>query len=377
MPWSSLLSEERWARAAWSRLSEPGDPSVMRWIESMGAAPALAAVREGALTGTDRLQPRLSELDVERDLDVAGRVGARVLIPGDPEWPVGVSDHRSAPLCLWVRGQHDLGQACQRSASIVGARAATRYGEEVARELAAGLADRGFAIMSGAAFGIDAAAHRGALAVGGTTIAVLAGGVDRPYPTAHTSLLKAIAAEGLVLSEVAPGSAPTRSRFLKRNRIIATATGGTIVVEAGLRSGSLSTAGEAEEHGRVVAAVPGPVTSMVSAGCHARIREGRAQLVTDAAEAAELLGRLGDDLAPARSGPLMPDDHLEQHQRSVLEALPFRTAVPASELVRLTTLGLPVVMAALGQLEALGMARRDGDHWRKAPRSQWSVGGGG
>jgi DNA processing protein len=373
MPWSTLLSEERWARAAWSRVSEPGDSSVVRWIESMGAAAALAAVREGALTGAERLQPRLTELDVERDLDVAGRVGARVLIPGDAEWPAGVSDHGSAPLCLWVRGEPDLGETCQRSASIVGARAATRYGEEVARELAAGLADRGFAVMSGAAFGIDAAAHRGALAVGGTTIAVLASGVDRPYPTAHGSLLKAIVAQGLVLSEVAPGSAPTRSRFLKRNRIIATATSGTIVVEAGLRSGSLSTAGEAEAHGRVVAAVPGPVTSMVSAGCHKWIREGRAQLVTDAAEAAELLGRLGDDLAPERHGPQSPDDSLQQHQKSVLDALPYRVAVPAHELVRLTTLAFPVVMGSLGRLEALGMATRDGDLWRKTPRTRWSM----
>ncbi|HET7278641.1 MAG TPA: DNA-processing protein DprA [Dermatophilaceae bacterium] len=373
MPWSSLLSEDRWARAAWSRVSEPGDPSVLRWIASLGAAPALAAVREAALAGAERLQPRLAELDLERDLEVASRVGAKVLVPGDADWPQGVSEHQSAPVCLWARGERSLGQACERAASIVGARAATRYGEEVAREMAAGLAERGFAVMSGAAFGIDAAAHRGALAVGGLTIAVLASGVDRPYPAAHANLLTTIVAEGLVVSEVAPGSAPTRSRFLRRNRIIATATNGTIIVEAGLRSGSLSTAGEAEAHGRPVAAVPGPVTSMVSAGCHQWIREGRAQLVTDAAEAAELLGRLGDDLAPERRGAVSPDDGLGQQEKSVLDALPFRKAAPVRDLVRLTTLGLPAVMAALGQLEALGMAQREGDLWRKKPRKQWST----
>lgn len=372
MTWSSLLGRERTARAAWSRISEPGDQAVRRWISTLGPVEALAAVRERCLDGAERFLPRLSDLDVERDLDIASRVGARVLIPGDADWPSGVEALDVPPLCLWVRGTPHLGHLTGRSASIVGARASTRYGDEVARELAAGLADHGFTIVSGAAFGIDAAAHRGALAVGGHTVAVLASGVDRPYPAAHASLLAAIVEQGLVVSEVAPGSAPTRGRFLKRNRIIATLTSGTIVVEAGLRSGSLSTAAEAERHGRVVGAVPGPVTSMVSAGCHHWIREGRAQLVTDAEEAAELLGRIGDDLAPERTGPSGPEDRLAPPERAVLDALPFRLPVAAGEVARLTTLALGDVVGALGRLELSGMAARDADGWRKTPRRSWA-----
>jgi DNA processing protein len=371
MTWSSLLEEDRWARAAWSRISEPGDVSVARWIAAMGPAQALSAVRDRSLVGAERFLPRLGDLDLERDLSVAGRFGARVVVPEDAEWPPGLRSHDQPPLCLWVRGRSSLGETCARSASIVGARAATRYGEEVARDLAAGMADHGFTIVSGAAYGIDGAAHRGALAVEGITIAVLASGVDRPYPVGHAALLGTIAEQGLLVSEVAPGSAPTRSRFLKRNRIIASLTSGTIVVEAGLRSGSLSTAAEAERQGRVVCAVPGPVTSMVSAGCHQWIREGRAQLVTDAEEAVELLGRIGEDIAPARSGPTAPDDALPPHEKAVLDALPFRGPITAKEVARLTTLGLGDVVGALGQLELAGMAMRDGERWRKTPRRTW------
>ena len=226
----------REALMAWSRLTEPGDLAAWRLVRQRGPEGALAAVHDGSTDLAERLRPRLELLDVDRDLRVCDVVGARVVVADDEEWPTGLDDLEIPPYCLWVRGPERLGAACERSAAVVGARSATAYGEAVASDLAAGLCERDFTVVSGAAFGIDAAAHRGALAVEGVTVAVLAGGVERPYPQAHRQLLDRIARTGLVVSEVPPGSAPTRVRFLKRNRLIAAMTRGTVVVEAGLRS---------------------------------------------------------------------------------------------------------------------------------------------
>lgn len=365
---SALLRQERYARAAWSRVTEPGDQEVSCWLRALGPVHALAAAMAGDLREAARLRPRLEALDVERDLEVADRVGAAVVTPEDDQWPSGLADLASPPHCLWVRGPLSLADACLRSASVVGARSATHYGETAASEIAAGLSERGFTIVSGAAFGIDAAAHRGALSVQGDTIAVLAGGVERAYPAAHASLLSEIAEQGAVVSEVPPGSAPTRNRFLQRNRAIATLTRGTLVVEAGLRSGSLNTARHAREHRRVVACVPGPVTSMVSAGCHQAIRDGYAVLVTDAAEAADAFGTIGVDAAPRPSAPAGADADLTAPERSVLSALPVRTHAGVEELASLTTLAIPAVRAALGRLELRGLAERRRQGWRRAPQ---------
>jgi DNA processing protein len=362
---SPLLAQERYARAAWSRVAEPGDQLAARAIGELGPVRALARVLKGDPT-LERFAARAARLDVERDLEIAARFGARVVVAGDPEWPRGLDDLECPPYCLWVRGSVPLWPACERSASIVGARSATAYGELVAAELAAGLAERRFTIVSGAAFGIDAAAHRGALSVGGATVAVLAGGVERPYPAAHAQLLERIAGAGAVVSEVAPGSAPTRNRFLQRNRLIAAMSGGTIVVEAGLRSGSLSTARHAERAGRVVGAVPGPVTSMTSAGCHEAIRSALAVLVTDAAEAAELIGDLGADAVATPRGPTLFEDDLEELPRRLFDALPPGRGVDTERLCLSSGLSAAEVRSALGALELRGLAERHGAGWRKA-----------
>src|SRR5690349_24006519 len=183
---------------------------------------------------------------------------------------------------------------------MVGSRAATSYGGHVAGEIAADLGERGWAVVSGGAYGIDAAAHRGALAAEGVTIAVLACGVDYPYPAGHADLFAAICAQGLVVSEWAPGSRPARTRFLTRNRVIAALACGTVIVEAGERSGALNTARHAANLGKPLMAVPGPVTSAQSAGCHRIIRDWGASCVTRAADVIELLSPLGtpDALAP-------------------------------------------------------------------------------
>jgi DNA processing protein len=352
---------------AWARLTEPCDSQATRLIAALGAEGALHAVEEGSQLER-RMMPRVESLDVDRDLAQARRIGARVVIPGDRDWPSGLHSLAHPPHCLWVRGPLDLGESCERSASIVGARSATHYGVNQAADLAEGLAQRGFAIISGAAYGIDGAAHRGALADDGETVAVVAGGVERAYPAGHSSLLGEISRRGLVVSEVPPGSAPTKWRFLKRNRLIATLTQGTVVVEAGLRSGSATTAKEARGHLRVVCAVPGPVTSVVSAGCHELIRNHHAILVTDAAEVAEALGSPGRDLAPDKHGPTRPEDDLDEVQGVVFAALPVSRAATAGSLAQRSGRAHREVLAALGTLEALGLARRVGERWRKAPQ---------
>ncbi len=279
--------DERLARAAWSRLAEPGDSAAQDLVAQQGPVAALAQVR--ADQGPRRWQTRLPDLDPLADLATAHRHGGRLLIPGDPEWPTALSALAAEePFCLWVRGPLNLATAPRRAAAIVGARAATAYGERVAADLADGCAQRGITVVSGAAYGIDGAAHRAALAAAGPTIAVLACGVERAYPRGHDQLIAAIAQVGAVVSEIPPGSAPTRWRFVERNRLIAALAGVTVVVEAAHRSGALSTASRAERLNLPVAAVPGPVTSPSSYGCHRLLRDG-AVCVTSAAELAELL----------------------------------------------------------------------------------------
>jgi DNA processing protein len=247
--------------------------------------------------------------------------------------------------------------------AIVGSRAATAYGEHVTGELAAGAADRGFVVVSGLAYGIDGTAHRAALTAG-SSAAVVAGGLDRAYPQGHDALMTALAREGAVVSEVPVGSAPTRSRFLQRNRLIAAIAGGTVVVEAALRSGALNTARTAAALGRPVGAVPGPVTSASSAGCHQLVRDGRAVLVTDAAEVVDLVGRLGDDGVDRPVGEPSPVDDLDPITLRVLDALPVRSGRAVDRLCAAAGLDVPTVQAALGRLGLLGLAERHGSGWR-------------
>lgn len=365
------LTEDQRARLAWARIAEPDDRTARAMIAEHGVIEALEMARAGysgrPRASAERFASRLKDLDVERDVGITNKVGARVLFPADPCWPQGVDGLDYVPWCLWVKAKDSasLASMCHRSAAIVGARASTSYGEYVASELAAGLASRDFTVVSGAAFGIDAAAHRGALACDGDTVAVVAGGVDRPYPAAHASLLARIAEVGAIVSEVPPGSAPTRSRFLARNRLIAAMSDGTVIVEAGLRSGSRSTVTHAVKLLRPVAAVPGPITSMVSAGCHEEVRSGRAELVTDAAEVAELFGSIGGDLAPAKQGELRLGDDLDPDAFRVWQAMPTRRSTTVDALTQVAGLSVADVMGALGQLEAAQMARRGAQGWMR------------
>lgn len=357
---------ERRARIALSKVVEPMDPRICSMVQERGAVVTWQSVSTNRGGGHERFAARVADLDVDRTLHVLDRLGIRVLIPGDAEWPVGMDDLALPPLCLWVRGPADLSRVVVRSASMVGARLATSYGESVAREIACDLAVRGFCIVSGGAYGIDAAAHRGALAGDGVTIAAMAGGVDRLYPAGNRDLLEEIVRTGAVLSECPPGASPQRHRFLARNRLIAAMTPGTIVVEAGIRSGSLNTARNAEVLHRIVAAVPGPVTSTSSVGTNELIRQGIASLVTDAAECAELLGDLGGDLAPRAAGVTTQADDLPELPRRVLDALPVRRSCSVDQLTRSAGLSVGDVLGGLGALELRGLAARAADGWRRA-----------
>lgn len=365
---SVLERDERWARVAWSFLVEPRNLTLTASLRAHGAAEALARLREGRHRAGGELATRLAALDLD-DLAHAVRArGVHVLVPGDPEWPPGVDRHRFPPYCLFVRGERDLAGLTERSVAVVGSRAATEYGGRVAGEIAEGLCDRGWTVVSGAAYGIDAAAHRGALAAEGSTVAVLACGVDVAYPRAHRGMIEEVARTGAVVAEVPLGCAPYRSRFLARNRLIALLARATVVVEASLRSGSLVTAREARDHHLPVGAVPGPVTSMGSAGCHALVRETDAVLVTDAGEVAELAGRIGEDLdptvpAPARSAV----DDLDPVAYAVWSAVPLRRSVTVESVAVASGVPARQVAGALAVLEAEGLVIRVDGSWRKAP----------
>ena len=367
---SMVTRAERGARAAWSRIAEPADDRALEIVAEHGAVDALGLVRSGDPAVPEVFRMRIERFGVDAEPDTllaaARALDATVLCPGDPEWPQRVDDHPTPPLCLWVLGNPDLASLGERSVSVVGARSSTAYGNTVASGLGAGLAERGWTVVSGAAFGIDAAAHRGALSVDGATVAVLAGGLDRPYPLAHTTLLARIAEVGAVVSEVAPGLAPTRPRFLRRNRIIATISRGVVVVEAALRSGSLNTARTAAEIGRPVGVVPGPVTSMMSAGCHQARRDGLAEIVTDVDEVIDLVGDFGIDAAPRRSADPVLTDLLDPHDFQVLASVPVRRAMTTIDIAVAAAIPVSVTGAALGRLQLQGFVRRDGDGWRKA-----------
>jgi DNA processing protein len=361
------VDADRLARAALSRLAEPCDKDVPGLVAQVGAVETVERIRAGRGT-LARFAARLATLDTARDLDIAAKVGARVVVPDDDEWPERLRQIDIPPYCLWVRGPLDLAETVERSVAVVGSRTATAYGEQMAADIAAGLCQRGWAVVSGAAFGIDGSAHRGALAVEGATVAVLASGVERPYPSGHAALLSRIARDGLVVSEVAPGSAPMKSRFLARNRLIAGMTRGTVVVEADLRSGSRNTVKHAIEAGRHVGAVPGPVTSMASAGCHQEIRDLRAVLVTSAEEVIDLVGDIGDDAHEPGRGPVRPGDDLPQLDASVLEAVPFRSGLTLDAIVRQVAHAPLTVRAALGRLERLDLVSESAGTWRKRPQ---------
>jgi DNA processing protein len=377
------MSEEAQQRA-WaylSRVVEAPCAELAELVGRLGPVEAAGRVRRGAV-GPELGRRTEARRDIDcaaGDLELLEKRGGRLVTPDDDEWPTQaftafggqpVRDRPQgrAPLALWVVGPLRLDAAAERAAAIVGTRACTAYGEHVAADLSAGLAEDDVTIVSGGAYGVDGAAHRAALAVDGLTVAVMAGGVDVLYPAGHSALLHRIGRNGLLVSEYPPGVRPARHRFLTRNRIVAALSGATVVVEAGIRSGAASTAAWARALGRVVCAVPGPVTSAASTGCHVLL-QGGAELVTRAEDVREIIGRPGE-FAEDLPRPADPLDALTDSERLVYEALPARAARTPDEIA--VTAGLPAaaVLGPPAALEIAGLVRRHDGRWRICRRKE-------
>jgi DNA processing protein len=392
------LTGDSYARAALSYLAEPADRWLNGLISAHGAARTLESIRSGRLPdpsgdfalpqftrrtlqrSMERWRVRLDELPTPDEVIAFRQSGIRLVCPGDPEWPEQLADlGHEQPYALWLRGTADLRFNCLRSVAVVGSRAATAYGSYVAAEFAASVAARGWAVVSGGAFGVDASAHRGALGADGVTVAVLACGVDVPYPVGHTELFEAVAAQGVIVSEWPPGRTVSRLRFLVRNRVIAALATGTLVVEAGERSGAVNTARHARDLGRRLMAVPGPVTSDQSAGCHRIIREWQGALVTTAAEVIEHLSPIGAILetsAPAVPGPAdnsgrrrrirpaLDLDAMDLEMTQVLDAMPARGGMATTRIAQRAGMVPTTVVRCLAALAASGYIERCDEGWR-------------
>ncbi|MFT2692695.1 DNA-processing protein DprA [Clavibacter zhangzhiyongii] len=400
--------DELLARCTWSGIAEPGDRVAGAVLDVLGACAALTAVVDdraadavvGAMVdaglelGSDgrdalvrevaaaleRWRPRVVRAEATARLRAARAVGARVLVPGDPLWPSGVDDlGPHAPLVLWWTGAESALPALARSVAVVGARAATGYGEHVTAELAAGLVERDVAVVSGGAYGVDGAAHRSAVGSAGRTVAFLAGGVDRLYPSGHTELFRRMRVDGAVLSDLPCGASPTRWRFLLRNRLIAAVSAVTVVVEAGARSGSLNTANHAIALERPLGAVPGPVTSPSSSGCHRLLRESGAACITSADDVMELVpGWAG--IAPATATAPEPSSRAadpsggrtagDPRVTRVLDALAVRRGRDTADVAARAGLGVAEASSVLGLLELEGAVARPDGGWVRRPSSR-------
>ena len=411
----------RQQRAELARLIEPGDllgpvavatlgPHHMHKLIFSGRRPTsdeqqsvAAAAREAGLntsrstlvSGLERWRTRTEQAHGERDLRVLHRLGGGLIVPEDEAWPAQLNDlYPASPLGLYFRGPavaaeadpeqnyllaHKRLPSPPRSIAVVGSREMTDYGARAAFELAEQLAGHGVSILSGGAYGIDAAAHRGALHAAhddrwtSPTCAVLAGGVDRFYPAGNERLQRAVTDTGLLLSEMAPGSTPTRHRFLHRNRIIAALAAAVVVIEARWRSGALSTAHHGLGLGRAVGAFPGSVFSSSSAGCHRLLRESPAELVTDAAEVLEMIAGRPTAEQPALQIPSLErasvedraSDHLSDLDQRLYDALPAQRSTTAGKLCGVAGLPMPQVLAGMSRLERRGLATVSNGQWAR------------
>ena len=355
-----------------------GDPAVAELVQNLGAEGAWAKIIEGLL-GEPAAQ-RAAQVKVEIFERLADAAAARFVVPGDEEWPAGLEDLRHAesiqrrggePVGLWLRGPGHLAHLMERSVAIVGSRAATAYGNGIAADLAADLVEQGVTVLSGGAFGIDVAAHRGALGAGGPTVCVLANGVDVAYPPGNASIFEALAKDQLLVSELPPAAHPTRVRFLARNRLIAAMSRGTVVVEAALRSGARNTAGWALGCGRPLMAVPGAIYSRASTAPHLMIRNGQAVLVTSAAEVLELISDMGQAMLPLAHGQTRATDALTETQLAVFEAIPARRRASVGDIALVAGVSVPTCLGALTALESAGLVEGDERGWlvaRAGPR---------
>jgi DNA processing protein len=365
---------ERSARLALSLAVEGGDPAVSEVAAAEGGRAAWDRVLAGEFGKA--VLARAAEVDLPPVLSLAQDCSARFVIPGDDEWPEPVEALRfcdsvqrrgGVPFGLWLRGPEHLARLLPRSVSIVGSRACSAYGSTIATDLAADLADAEVAVVSGGAYGIDVAAHRGALAGQGSTVCVLANGVDIGYPRGNAAIFDRLAGSGLLISELPPGTNPSRMRFLSRNRLIAALSLGTVVVEAALRSGARNTASWAVGCHRPVMAVPGPVDSRLSEAPHLLIRNGQAMLVTGADDVLEMISPAGQHTQPTPSGTARLTDTLDPTRLAVYEAVPARRRCSVGEIALVAGVSMPTCLAQLAELERADLVEGGDDGWRARP----------
>lgn len=367
------LDEERRARLTLNLIAEPGDWAFLAVAHEIGGIALLRAIHEDPRKHEllEAAAARLAGVDVDRTMEEADRLGLRFVIPGDDEWPGQVQDlygqepiseRGGPPIGLWVKGPVRL-DTLGESVAIVGSRSSTSYGESVAADIAAQVGHAGIPVVSGAAYGIDYAAHRGALSTRAPTVAVLACGADRVYPTAHRQLLEHLGREHAVVSEAPPGHSPQRIRFLARNRLIAALSKGTVVVEAAYRSGAISTVNWAARLNRVVMGVPGPITVATTAGVHQLIRNHVATLVTSGDDVLELIGKAGEHVRDDPRGPDNPRDLLTFRERQVLDAVPVAQSAGVDSIAVVAGLGVAPVRRALEGLLQKGFVEMDHSGW--------------
>ncbi|MET7397333.1 DNA-processing protein DprA [Dactylosporangium sp. NPDC005572] len=383
------MTTERTAWLVLAALTTPGNRELGNLVRSTGPVQALDQMLHGegisphlAASVDVRLKPigrtpAVADRIADDMLRGADRLEARIVTPADDEWPSALADLTAVgrgndplhldtdpPLCLWLRGPLDLAEALAQSVSVVGARAMTTYGEHVTSEFAYGLAERGWTVVSGGSLGIDVTAHRGALAAGGSTVAVLACGIDRVYPAANAGVLEQIGGEGLLLTEWPPGTQPHRTSFLARNRIIAAATQGTAMIEAGSRSGARNTLGYTRRLGRPAMVVPGPITSMMSVGCHIELRQPGTVLVSSVEEIIEEIRRVGEPAVTTRAGQLR-EDVLDALQARILDAVKPHRATSAEQIAAAAAVSGRDARRTLPLLAELGLVVADPDGYRR------------
>ncbi|QNV38645.1 DNA-processing protein DprA [Rothia terrae] len=397
------FDDKRLARITLMRCADPEDPTIQHLTENFG--PCLpAALLRGSATLNDKhlkeaiaesitsdkdaflesLQQKISRwgkraavATPEYEMDFASKIGAWVCIPEDPDWPAGVNDFGySAPYALWGRGERGRLKSYKesRSVAVVGSRDISAYGTTATQHIAGDLATQGLTVISGGAFGIDAAAHQSALANGTSelpTIALMAGGIDTLYPKHNEILLKRVIDNGLIFSEVSLGQNPTRWRFLQRNRLIAGLARATVIVEARWRSGALNTAHHAMEIGRDVYAVPGSIFSPNSEGCHRLLSDNLATVLTNADQLVQNF--VGTDTALQQTTAFELEnqghitDTLSEGEKIIWDALPVRRTMTIEELCSVTGHSAREVMKILGKLRHQELAVQDTDNlqWKK------------
>ena len=383
---AGLETERSLAFAIWSHLTEPGDLLAGSIVQRLGPDVALEAIRQKSPAGQvikvlrrldehdellqslETFEPELAEsvarwlardnnAAVLRSLESWNRLGGQLITPDAVDWPERLDDLAAGrPHAIWLRGNRAALSALSDSVAIVGSRNVTTYGQHCASTIAERLAEAGFAIVSGGAYGIDAEAHRGALASNGTTVAVLAGGADRLYPVGNSQLLTAVMKKGCVIAEQPPGNAPTRWRFLQRNRLIAALGQATVVVEMALKSGAKNTMHHSLELGREVYAVPGSITSQTARGCNVAIAEHKAKIVTGVDELVlELLNQTVDYGTLNELSPL---------QQRVLDSLADRSA-PLTRISIKAGTSLGETTLALHELAFKDLATQTKSGWRR------------